>query len=244
MSLLPLRALALAATLPLLAGAQQITSPPSLLQCLPASLTIQGGQAPYTVSVLPGGQVGAAPLETLPPVTAPGTVTWIVDLAEGTEVTFAVRDATGALGYSAPIRILPGSGDSCIGANSAATGSLVPTTTATTITDGGAAAASATTESSASETNASSAPQTTNTPESTGAPESTSAPPTSERPTSLPRPTILSTSATPAGTKGSTPSPATASPVQGTSESSGAAGMWPEGSVVLALVAALLACAA
>lgn len=33
--------------------------------------------------MLPGGQVSAAPLETLPEVTAPGTVTWLVDLEAG-----------------------------------------------------------------------------------------------------------------------------------------------------------------
>ncbi|GAA5994629.1 uncharacterized protein JCM10292_002179 [Rhodotorula paludigena] len=111
-------------------SAQTITSPASVVQCLPVALTLEGGSAPYTVSVLPGGQVSAAPLETLPEVTAPGTVTWLVDLEAGQDITFSVRDATGALGYSAPIPILSGTSSECLGTNAGMTvSSLVPTTT-------------------------------------------------------------------------------------------------------------------
>ncbi|BGP39415.1 hypothetical protein JCM10449v2_003357 [Rhodotorula kratochvilovae] len=212
-----LLALTLALPLPLLATAQQITSPPSLLQCLPASITVEGGQAPYTVSVLPGGQVAAAPLETLPPVTAPGTVTWLVDLPAGTEVTFAVRDAAGVLGYSAPITILPGTDDSCIGANSAATALLVPTTT---ITNGSSPVTTVAT----SNGTTSSAPEGTST---TIAAETTSAL-TSERPTS-PATTVTN------------PPPATVSPVSGASSGAAASSWSAKGSTLLLALLALSA---
>ncbi|BGP47513.1 hypothetical protein JCM10450v2_003368 [Rhodotorula kratochvilovae] len=219
--------LVLALALPLRASAQQITSPPSLLQCLPASLTIQGGQAPYTVSVLPGGQVAAAPLETLPPVTAPGTVTWLVDLPA---VTFAVRDAAGVLGYSAPITILPGTDDSCIGANSAATALLVPTTT---ITNGSSPVTTVAT----SNGTTSSAPEGTST---TIAAETTSAL-TSERPTSLPRPTTPLTTSTGPATTVTTPPPATVSPVSGASSGAAAGTCSEKGSTLLLALLALSA---
>ncbi|TNY22974.1 hypothetical protein DMC30DRAFT_414574 [Rhodotorula diobovata] len=114
------------------AAAQQVTPPSSLLGCLPAALTIGGGVAPYTVSVLPGAQVSGEPLEVLPPVTASGSVTWLVDVPAGQQVTFAVRDANGTVGYSAPVEILPGDTADCIGANaSSRSESLVPTSAST-----------------------------------------------------------------------------------------------------------------
>ncbi|GAA5889853.1 hypothetical protein JCM5296_002364 [Sporobolomyces johnsonii] len=96
---------ALASTLLLasLAAAQNLTSPASVTECLPQQLEISGGTPPYTVTILPGGQTGAAPLETLPTVEDPGTVTWLVNLPAGQKITFAVRDSTGAVGYSSEI---------------------------------------------------------------------------------------------------------------------------------------------
>ncbi|GAA5906067.1 hypothetical protein JCM8208_006333 [Rhodotorula glutinis] len=111
-----------------LVAAQQVTPPPSLVQCASAALTLQGGVAPYTVSILPGAQLSGDPLEVLPPVTAPGTVNWLVDLAEGQRVTFA--DANGTVGYSAPVEIMEGDSSDCIGANaSSRSASLVPSST-------------------------------------------------------------------------------------------------------------------
>ncbi|GAA5880375.1 hypothetical protein JCM1840_006195 [Sporobolomyces johnsonii] len=96
---------ALASTLLLasLAAAQNLTSPASVTECLPQQLEVSGGTPPYTVTILPGGQTGAAPLETLPTVEDPGSVTWLVDLPAGQKITFAVRDSTGAVGYSSEI---------------------------------------------------------------------------------------------------------------------------------------------
>ncbi|GAA5926034.1 hypothetical protein JCM3775_005182 [Rhodotorula graminis] len=109
---------------------QQVTPPPTLVQCAEAALTLQGGVAPYTVSILPGAQLSGNPLEVLPPVTAPGTVTWLVDIAEGQRVTFAIEDADGTVGYSAPVEIVEGDSSDCIGANaSSRPASLVPSST-------------------------------------------------------------------------------------------------------------------
>ncbi|GAA5967540.1 hypothetical protein JCM21900_001194 [Sporobolomyces salmonicolor] len=85
------------------AAAQNITSPASVTECLPQQIEVSGGTPPYTVTVLPGAQIGATPLETLPTVEEPGSVTWLVDLPAGQNITFAVRDSTGALSYSSEI---------------------------------------------------------------------------------------------------------------------------------------------
>ncbi|GJN89465.1 hypothetical protein Rhopal_002451-T1 [Rhodotorula paludigena] len=154
-------------------SAQTITSPASVVQCLPVALTLEGGSAPYTVSVLPGGQVSAAPLETLPEVTAPGTVTWLVDLEAGQDITFSVRDATGALGYSAPIPILSGTSSECLGTNAGMTvSSLVPTTTiASSVTTSTVSVPSSTSTTSGADDDETS---TTSTPSSTSAESETS----------------------------------------------------------------------
>ena len=53
-------------------------------------------------SVVPGGQVSAAPLISFPTdkTTTAAPYTWIVDLAAGTAITLVVKDSTGAIAYS------------------------------------------------------------------------------------------------------------------------------------------------
>ncbi|GAA5845045.1 hypothetical protein JCM9279_005414 [Rhodotorula babjevae] len=102
---IPLASLALVSAV-LLAAAQQVTPPPTLVQCAEAALTLQGGVAPYTVSILPGAQLSGDPLEVLPVVTASGTVNWLVDIAEGQRVTFRVehrRRRLFSLGLAHPV---------------------------------------------------------------------------------------------------------------------------------------------
>lgn len=77
-----------------------ITTPASLIQCLPIALTVGGGEAPYYVTIIPGGSVGAPPLETFPTMNQAGSLTWIVDQAPGTQLTFQVRDNKGIINYS------------------------------------------------------------------------------------------------------------------------------------------------
>ncbi|GAA5969826.1 hypothetical protein JCM21900_001009 [Sporobolomyces salmonicolor] len=124
--------------------AQTITSPASVTVCLPQQLTVSGGTPPYTITVLPGGQTGGVPLETLPTVNAPGSVTWLVDIPSGQNVTFSVRDSTGAQGFSAQIPVIAGTSTSCLGTNSAASRSA----TAAPLTSTGASAAASSASSS------------------------------------------------------------------------------------------------
>lgn len=67
----------------LAASQATITSPPVLVECRPALLTIAGGTGPYYISVIPGGEVNAVAIESLPVVQTAGGVTWIVDVAAG-----------------------------------------------------------------------------------------------------------------------------------------------------------------
>ncbi|GAA5879557.1 hypothetical protein JCM1840_003317 [Sporobolomyces johnsonii] len=114
--------LALASTglLAALATAQTINSPASVTVCLPQQLTISGGTPPYTITVLPAGHTGGVPIETLPTVNAPGSVTWLVDIPAGQTVTFSVRDSTGSQGFSSQVPVIAGTSTSCLGTNSAA----------------------------------------------------------------------------------------------------------------------------
>lgn len=52
-----------------------VNTPAALVQCQPASITFSGGQAPYFISVLPGGQISAAALEAFPQQTT-SPYTW------------------------------------------------------------------------------------------------------------------------------------------------------------------------
>ncbi|KAG8983007.1 hypothetical protein FRB94_008186 [Tulasnella sp. JGI-2019a] len=92
-----------------------VNTPVSVVQCLPVLLNWNGGIAPYYVTVLPGGQPGAAPLESLSSGTSGTSLTWNVDIAAGTEVTIGVRDSTGSVAYSALVTIQSGSSSSCLG---------------------------------------------------------------------------------------------------------------------------------
>lgn len=123
-------ALAVAATAVL---GQQINTPASLVTCQPTLLSWTGGQAPYFLSIIPGGQASAAALKDL------GTQndnqeTWTVDLAAGTSITVKLTDSTGNTVYSSPVTIGEGSSTSCVGAavsgsSSAASGSSAASST-------------------------------------------------------------------------------------------------------------------
>lgn len=53
-------------------------------------------QSPYIITVLPAGQVSAAPLETLSSSATGNSLTWNVNLPVGTSVTLQIRDSTGS----------------------------------------------------------------------------------------------------------------------------------------------------
>ncbi|GAA5837612.1 hypothetical protein JCM11251_002024 [Rhodosporidiobolus azoricus] len=150
-----------------------ISSPASVTECLPQQLTVSGGEPPYTITVLPGGETGGPPLETLPTLEQAGTVRWMADIpagpllssprfppsplledevlirvpetTTGQDITFAVRDNTGAVNFSAQVPVLAGSSQDCIGDN-ASTGTVTTTTGSASATVSGSTTTSATDE--------------------------------------------------------------------------------------------------
>lgn len=105
---------------------QQINTPASLTVCQPTLLSWSGGQAPYFLSVIPGGQASAAPLKDFDQQ-SDTSETWTVDIPAGTSITLKLTDSTGNTVYSSPVTISEGSSTSCLnaagGASSAASGS-------------------------------------------------------------------------------------------------------------------------
>ncbi|KAH7341547.1 hypothetical protein B0J17DRAFT_647061 [Rhizoctonia solani] len=92
-----------------------INTPASLVQCQPAQITWTAANSPVFLSIIPAGQPGATPLYDFGQQTG-SSVTWIVNIPPGTQVTCQLRDSTGALAYSAPVSIHPSSDSSCLGA--------------------------------------------------------------------------------------------------------------------------------
>ncbi|KAI5453406.1 hypothetical protein NCC49_005885 [Naganishia albida] len=110
-------ALAVAATAVL---GQQVNTPASLTVCQPTLLSWTGGQAPYFLSIIPGGQASAAALKDFGSQ-SDNQETWNVDLPAGTSITVKLTDSTGNTVYSSPVTIGEGSSTSCL--NAAASGS-------------------------------------------------------------------------------------------------------------------------
>ncbi|GAA6039697.1 hypothetical protein JCM8097_001358 [Rhodosporidiobolus ruineniae] len=121
-------------------GQATISSPASVTACLPQQLTVSGGEGPYTIQVLPGGSAGGEPLETLPQLDQAGSVRWVADVEPGQNVTFAVRDNTGAVNFSSEVPVLAGSSTDCIGANASNSGSATTGSAASTASSGASAA--------------------------------------------------------------------------------------------------------
>ncbi|GHJ87214.1 hypothetical protein NliqN6_3616 [Naganishia liquefaciens] len=126
---------------------QQINTPASLTVCQPTLLSWSGGQAPYFLSVIPGGQASAAALKDFGEQND-NSETWTVDLAAGTSITLKLTDSTGNTVYSSPVTIGEGTSTSCLnaaGSSSAASGS-----SAASSSTGAAAGASSAVSSAAS----------------------------------------------------------------------------------------------
>ncbi|PLW13365.1 hypothetical protein PCANC_06217 [Puccinia coronata f. sp. avenae] len=90
-----------------------INTPASVPQCLPSLLQFHGGVPPYTISAIPGGQVGAAPLVELGTQSG-DSYTWIANLPAGTSTTLQIRDSRGNINYSQMFTIQPNSDSSCL----------------------------------------------------------------------------------------------------------------------------------
>ncbi|CAD6579988.1 MAG: hypothetical protein TREMPRED_002625 [Tremellales sp. Tagirdzhanova-0007] len=131
-------------------GQLTISTPASLVECQPAAITFSGGTGPYILAAIPGGQVSAVALETITSALTASPYTWLVNLASGTNVTLRLTDSTGAIQYSSPEVIQPGSTTSCL--NTTASTSGVATAGAITTTGSSAAGTLSMTTSAASTT--------------------------------------------------------------------------------------------
>ncbi|KAF8807030.1 hypothetical protein BYT27DRAFT_7190743 [Phlegmacium glaucopus] len=105
-------AIALASIVPAIVSLT-INTPSSVVQCQPQLISWADGTPPYYLSVIPGGQPGAAPLKTFETQSG-NQLTWKVDLRGGTAITMSVKDATGTVAYSDIVTIQQGSDSSCL----------------------------------------------------------------------------------------------------------------------------------
>ncbi|CAE6423901.1 unnamed protein product [Rhizoctonia solani] len=90
-----------------------INTPAAVVQCQPALITWNASHMPVWISVIPGGMPGAPPLKDMGKLNGT-SMTWVVDMPSGTSITMQLRDAVGALAYSAPVTIQGSSNSSCI----------------------------------------------------------------------------------------------------------------------------------
>jgi len=93
-----------------------INTPSSVVQCQPQLLGWTDGTAPYYLSVIPGGQPSAAALQTFDTQNG-NSLTWKVNQAAGTKLTFSVKDTTGAVAYSDIVTVQQGPDSSCLGSS-------------------------------------------------------------------------------------------------------------------------------
>ncbi|KAK2462975.1 hypothetical protein APHAL10511_005027 [Amanita phalloides] len=108
-----------------------IDTPASMTQCQPTLFTWNGGTGPYFLSILPGGQIGAAPLVSLGQ-TGDTSQTWVVTLPPNAGYTVVLKDSTGQQAFTDQIMVLPSNDQSCMnetGNNNAASSVAVGTAT-------------------------------------------------------------------------------------------------------------------
>lgn len=118
----------------------------TLSQCQPTLLTWTGGQAPYYVSVIEGGNPNGKAFKTWP-ATEATSLTWkVTEVPAGQSITVQVKDGSGAVKYSAAVTVGDGgsecsaeSGDSAA-AGGAASGSSGASAGGSAPSAGGAAA--------------------------------------------------------------------------------------------------------
>ncbi|KAG5720756.1 hypothetical protein E4T56_gene4993 [Termitomyces sp. T112] len=93
-----------------------VNTPSNVVSCQPTLLTWSDGQAPFFLSIIPGGQVSAPALKTFPTQNG-NSITWIVDLPPNTGITIALKDSTGVQAFS-DIVTITGTDTSCDNSNS------------------------------------------------------------------------------------------------------------------------------
>ncbi|BGP30405.1 hypothetical protein JCM10296v2_002159 [Rhodotorula toruloides] len=165
-------------------------------KCQPYLVTWAGGQAPYFVRVLPGGQLSAAPLATLDQQPTSDTqYTWTVNIPAGTSITLTITDSTGATAATAPVTINQGA-SGCLNAQgssglassgSATNGQSTPSSTSLVQSSTGSASSAASSAASSVQSSASSMSSASMTSSSASRPSNTasgSAPSQSSKPSS------------------------------------------------------------
>ncbi|KZT55234.1 hypothetical protein CALCODRAFT_518847 [Calocera cornea HHB12733] len=90
-----------------------VLTPAAVVTCQDTLLAWGGGQAPFYVSIIPGGQVSAQPIESFP-ATSASNIDWLVNLAAGTSISIQVTDAAGWIAYSSPVTVQAGTSTSCL----------------------------------------------------------------------------------------------------------------------------------
>ncbi|CAA7267159.1 unnamed protein product [Cyclocybe aegerita] len=108
----------------------------------PTLLTFEGGSPPYYLTIIPGGQASAQPLKSFPPQSG-NTVTWVSDIAQGTSVTFALKDSTGLTAFTDAVTVQTSTDKSCITGSTDATVPVAPDSTDGTSTGSAGSAPSA-----------------------------------------------------------------------------------------------------
>lgn len=133
------------------ANALTVASPASMVQCQPVQLSWADGVAPFYVAIIPGNEPAGAALAQLD--TQQGmSVTWMVTLAAGQDVTIKVTDSSGAVQYSSAIPIQTGSSTDCTASTGSSTGAAAPAAAANDDDDTDASASGSSSSSSSSAT--------------------------------------------------------------------------------------------
>ncbi|CAE6415214.1 unnamed protein product [Rhizoctonia solani] len=112
------------------AQSSTINTPPSVVQCQPVQVSWTSANLPVFISIIPGGQAGAAALQDFGQQTGT-SLTWTANIAAGTSITFQLRDSTGAVAFSSPVSVQGSSDSSCLGQSASVTsGTAAPTSAA------------------------------------------------------------------------------------------------------------------
>ncbi|TFL03958.1 hypothetical protein BDV98DRAFT_602448 [Pterulicium gracile] len=151
----------IAAFLSLLASSQlvyalTVNTPVSITACQPTRIQWADGTPPYFVTVVPGGQAGAAPLKTFDSTTDNSVLWQVDDVPAGTSITISVKDGSGDQAFTSPVTIGASAGGSCSGGSSGG-GSSPAAASGSSAASGTTAAAAGSSAAAPSAANASSA---------------------------------------------------------------------------------------
>ncbi|KAH9838431.1 uncharacterized protein C8Q71DRAFT_856382 [Rhodofomes roseus] len=141
---------ALAAIAPALVSGLTInTITTGVQECEPVLFSWSGGTAPYFLSLVPNKDTTAAPIKNFGQITGT-SMTWTVDLGQGTSFTNVIKDSTGATAFSDEQTVTSGGGTSCANTSVTESAGAVGTASGAAAASGGASTAAAATTTGAS----------------------------------------------------------------------------------------------